>query len=168
MKEGTMNSINHCRKLWGWGIVIKLALALAVVITLADLSFDRMNVSAQAGVPEDFASNIFLTGQGNSSVLSIPISSDYASLTYPLADPVGNHDGPEGVVGSDACSALGWTVDPDDYERDLTVQILSDGSPVITTTANLLREDIPPEICPGGTCVFQSTPPVWGATLRER
>ena len=66
--------------------------------------------------------------------------------------PEGSHDGNEGRVAPDSCSAFGWAVDPEDPNRDLQVQILSDGNPVATTTANLLREDV--TACTGGTCGF--------------
>ena len=72
--------------------------------------------------------------------------------------PVGWHDGPEGVVGAEACGAFGWAVDPDDLNRDLQIQVLSDGSPIVTTTADLLREDV--GACPGGTCGFGVS--LWG------
>jgi hypothetical protein len=126
-KEGIMNSLNHLKKLWGRGIIIKLAIALAIVFTAVIISYGQKNNTVRA---------------------------------EPVAEPIGNHDGSEGVAGYFGCDARGWTVDPDDYERDLPVQILSDGIPVITTTANLLREDIPPEICPGGTCGFNVN--LWG------
>jgi hypothetical protein len=53
---------------------------------------------------------------------------------------------------------FGWTVDPDDRDRDLQVRILSDGSPVATTTADLPREDV--QECPEGTCGFSVN--LWG------
>ncbi len=72
--------------------------------------------------------------------------------------PVGWHDGVDGTVNAASCGAFGWAVDPDYPDRDLQVQILSDGSPVTTITANLLREDV--GACPGGTCGFGAN--LWG------
>jgi hypothetical protein len=66
--------------------------------------------------------------------------------------PEGFHDGVDGVVDANNCSALGWAADPDDRDRDLQVRILVDGNPVATTTANLLREDV--GACTNGTCGF--------------
>ena len=83
-----------------------------------------------------------------------------AGATYAQGStlPEGFHDGMEGTVDANSCTAVGWAVDPDDRNRDLQVQILSDGSPVITMTANLLREDV--GACPGGTCGFGVN--LWG------
>jgi CSLREA domain-containing protein len=65
--------------------------------------------------------------------------------------PEGFHDGSEGTVDINSCNAFGWAADPDDPNRDLQVQILY-GDGIITTTANLLREDVTE--CKGGTCGF--------------
>ena len=72
--------------------------------------------------------------------------------------PQGAHDGAEGVVHAAGCSAFGWAVDPDNPDRDLQVEILADGNPVTTVTADLLREDLTE--CPGGTCGFGIN--LWG------
>ncbi|NIP41534.1 MAG: hypothetical protein GWO08_11260, partial [Gammaproteobacteria bacterium] len=64
--------------------------------------------------------------------------------------PEGVHDGSEGIVDISECTAFGWAFDPDDYMRDVTVIILSDGITVTTTTADEYRGDINPVICPEG------------------
>ena len=74
------------------------------------------------------------------------------------APPDGHHDGKEGPVNAGHCSAHGWAVDPDDPARDLQIQILTDGNPVATATANLLRPDV--TACTGGTCGFEVN--LWG------
>ena len=86
-------------------------------------------------------------------------SSGYAS-TNESTIPEGFHDGEEGDVEANNCSAFGWEVDPDNRERDLEVRILSDDDPVpvATTVADLLREDV--SACPGGTCGFNVD--LWG------
>jgi len=78
--------------------------------------------------------------------------------------PEGFHDGMEGTVNAAGCSAFGWAVDPDDLDRDLKIQILSDGSQVATTTANLLREDV--GSCTGGTCGFYVN--LWGVISADK
>lgn len=72
--------------------------------------------------------------------------------------PEGFHDGAAGTVDAASCGAFGWAVDPDNRSRDLQVQILSDGSPVATATADLLREDV--GACQDGTCGFGVN--LWG------
>ncbi len=72
--------------------------------------------------------------------------------------PEGFHDGAAGLVDQYGCAATGWTADPDDRDRDLQVQILADGNPVTTVTADVLREDV--GACVGGTCGFFAD--LWG------
>jgi hypothetical protein len=83
------------------------------------------------------------------------VGSVYAAET---ALPIGYHDGSNGTVTAPGCTASGWAVDPDNPDRDLQIQILADGNPVATTTANLLREDV--GACSGGTCGFGIN--LWG------
>jgi len=75
-----------------------------------------------------------------------------SALAEDNAVPEGFHDGNEGGVDFDGCSASGWTADPDDPDRDLQVQILVGETVVATTTADLLRPDV--TACTGGTCGF--------------
>ncbi len=91
--------------------------------------------------------------------LSVFSSPGYASTNVSVI-PEGYHDGGEGDVEANNCSAFGWTVDPDNRDRDLDVRILSDDDPepVATTVADLLREDV--SACPGGTCGFNVD--LWG------
>jgi hypothetical protein len=72
--------------------------------------------------------------------------------------PEGYHDGSTGEVIAEECLANGWAVDPDDPDRDLTVQILADGVVVATTTADQSRPDV--GACPNGTCGFRLS--LWG------
>ena len=72
--------------------------------------------------------------------------------------PEGFHDGAQGTVDQSSCTASGWTADPDDRNRDLQVQIRSDGNPLPTVTADQLREDV--TACVGGTCGFSAD--LWG------
>src|SRR3990172_9781718 len=81
-----------------------------------------------------------------------------AARAQDSALPEGWHDGVGGSVNAAGCSAFGWAVDPDDRDRDLQIQILSDGNLVATTTADLPREDL--QECPGGTCGFGVN--LWG------
>lgn len=76
-------------------------------------------------------------------------------VTYP---PEGFHDGNKGGMDANQCSAFGWAVDPDNRVRDLKVQVLSDGVPVATSTANLPRTDV--KACTGGSCGFSIN--LWG------
>jgi hypothetical protein len=80
------------------------------------------------------------------------------ALTLPPALAEGWHDGADGVVSAGGCIASGWTVDPNNRDRDLQVRILSDGNPVTTTVAAIRREGLPG--CLGGTCGF--TVKLWG------
>jgi predicted GH43/DUF377 family glycosyl hydrolase len=75
------------------------------------------------------------------------------SLTC-LGYPEGQHDGDHGIVSYPACNAFGWAVDPDDRNRDLTVQVLMDGEVLDVQIASNVREDVDPLICPLGTCGF--------------
>ena len=76
-----------------------------------------------------------------------------ASRAQSSSTPIGFHDGNSDVVGETwRCSAFGWTVDPDNVDRDLDVQVLSDGEVVATTVANLPRADLTE--CTGGSCSF--------------
>jgi len=75
--------------------------------------------------------------------------------------PEGFHDGMEGTVDTNSCSAFGWAVDPDNRNRDVLVQILSDGYQVTSINASDYGEDMDTlGICPGGTCRF--TVDLWG------
>lgn len=71
-----------------------------------------------------------------------------------MKKPVGNHDGSEGIVSFGSCTAFGWAFDLDDYMRDVTVLILSDGITVTTTISDEYRGDISPVFCPEGTYGF--------------
>lgn len=88
------------------------------------------------------------------STLAASLRSNRNKVSLTTSDPVGNHDGSEGNVRFGSCNAFGWAVDPDDAELDVTVRILSDSNVITTTIAGDYREDINPEICPGGTCGF--------------
>ncbi len=69
--------------------------------------------------------------------------------------PEGFHDGAEGSTDQYGCVAFGWASDPDDRERDLQVQVLSDGAVVASSIAELPREDLAAEACPpDGTCAW--------------
>jgi hypothetical protein len=70
--------------------------------------------------------------------------------------PEGHHDGDDGDKGYPACSAFGWVIDPDDPNRDVTVQVMVDGLWLEDLTADQYREDIDPIICPQGTCGFST------------
>jgi len=69
--------------------------------------------------------------------------------------PAGVHDGAEGIVGQEDCTAFGWVVDPDNLDRDLQVHILADDVEVTTVVADDFGQDMKDSgICPGGTCRF--------------
>jgi len=79
-------------------------------------------------------------------------------VLFPLE---GWHDGNEGEVEVNSCTAFGWSADPDDRDRDVQIRILADGNEVATTTASDYGEDMDElGICPGGTCRF--TVNLWG------
>jgi CSLREA domain-containing protein len=86
------------------------------------------------------------------SILLLVFSPLQGAFAQESSLPEGFHDGNEGKVDVNNCSAFGWAADPDDRDRDLQVQILADGTVVATTTADLLREDV--GACTGGTCGF--------------
>jgi hypothetical protein len=81
----------------------------------------------------------------------------YPGLLHPLH---GFHDGPEGEARSTSCGAFGWVADPDDPNRDVTVQIWVDGELVEEMIADQYREGIDPDLCPGGTCGYSID--LWG------
>jgi hypothetical protein len=55
-----------------------------------------------------------------------------------------DHEGYEGNVNSNNCSAFGWAADPDDRRRDLEIRVLADDDPipVATTVADHTRGDV--------------------------
>jgi len=81
------------------------------------------------------------------------ISNGRAQVENALPD--GFHDGAEGIVGQEDCTAFGWVVDPDNLDRDLQVHILADDVEVTTVVADDFGQDMKDSgICPGGTCRF--------------
>lgn len=73
--------------------------------------------------------------------------------------PVGHHDDHEGMVDGIRCRAFGWAVDPDEPNARLLVRVSVDGDVVATLTADLLRDDLPPELSDGNSG--------WGIDLRQ-
>lgn len=100
-----------------------------------------------------------ITAQVQGGTIWTDLDNTPRSLTC-LGYPEGVHDGSEGVVGFGSCDAFGWAFDPDNYDRDVMVRILSDGNSVATTTADIYRSDIDQTICPEGTCGFYAN--LWG------
>lgn len=88
--------------------------------------------------------------------MAFPATGSVAALEPAL--PEGWHDGMDGYVNASGCNVFGWTVDSDDRDRDLRVQVLADGNFVIETIANLVREDV--DACIDGTCGFGVS--LWG------
>lgn len=91
-------------------------------------------------------------------ILTIAFSSAGGVRAQEPAPPEGWHDGAVGTTNAAGCTAFGWAVDPDDRARDLAVQILVDGAPVASTTANLFRPEVTD--CQDGTCGFNVN--LWG------
>lgn len=71
----------------------------------------------------------------------------------------GSHDYDTGDVPSWACNAGGWAVDTDDRSRNLEVRILSDGTEVASTVADL-PSDLTGVCGNDGTCAFEVN--LWG------
>jgi hypothetical protein len=64
-------------------------------------------------------------------------------LPKPSLMPIGMHDIRAGsALGDDQCAAAGWTVDPDDEARHVTVRVLVDGEEVWRGIASLGRPDV--------------------------
>ena len=94
-------------------------------------------------------------------ILTVVLSVTQMASAQESALPEGWHDGTEGTVNAAGCSAFGWAVDPDDRNRDVLVQILSDSNQVTSINASDYGEDMDTlGICPGGTCRF--TVDLWG------
>ena len=129
----------------------RLAIFLTLVITLVTLLTGYLNIITLAASPERNEHNIGVITSKDTSQLAKSIGS---TLLIPNSNPMGYHDGTEGIVGFGSCDAFGWAVDLDDAELNVTVRILSDGIPVVTTIANEYRGDIDTMICPEGTCGF--------------
>jgi len=129
----------------------KLAIFLTLIITLIALSFGHIKTLAAALGSNQNMIDPFIR-KDNNQLFKLN-GTDYSMLGLPNSDPVGNHDGIEGIVGFGSCKASGWAVDPDHVASDVTVRILSDSSTITTTVADQYREDLT-GICTGGTCGF--------------
>ena len=69
--------------------------------------------------------------------------------------PEGWHDGMEGHVDANGCTAFGWAVDPDFRDRDVLIQILSDDEWIASAYAEDYGSDMDElGICPDGKCRF--------------
>ncbi|MBI4137944.1 MAG: S8 family serine peptidase, partial [Candidatus Sungbacteria bacterium] len=70
--------------------------------------------------------------------------------------PTGSHDGAQGAVFWDQCTAFGWAMDPDDPSHPVNVGVTVDGGESKTTvSANKFRQDLQNAgACPGGNCAF--------------
>lgn len=69
--------------------------------------------------------------------------------------PIGYHEAETGSVPEADCKASGWAADPDSKDKDLLINIYSDGRLVAKTFANLYRRDLQDAgVCTRGTCAF--------------
>ena len=100
---------------------------------------------------------IYYTESEDGTNWGIPVPVLFPGFLEPL---IGHHDGPEGQVNSTGCGAFGWVTDPDEYAREIMVQVLADGELVEEVPANLIRDDVDPQICPEGTCGYAVD--LWG------
>jgi predicted GH43/DUF377 family glycosyl hydrolase len=100
---------------------------------------------------------IYYTESDDGTSWDTPVPVLYPGLLDPLH---GFHDGDQGEVRSLSCGAFGWVADPDEPEREITVQVLADGELVEEFTADQIREDVDEEICPDGTCGYALD--LWG------
>ncbi len=67
----------------------------------------------------------------------------------------GSHDGAQGVVFFNQCSAFGWATDTDNRSKFVTVRVYADGTLITQGLANQFRSDLKDaNVCADGTCAF--------------
>jgi hypothetical protein len=146
-----MDAINQKSKHKVLRCAKRLVIFLTLVIALVTISSIYINITTLAASSESIGYHDGLVTSKDSPQLAM---STRSMLIIPNSNPMGYHDGTEGIVGFGNCDAFGWAVDLEDAELDVTVRILSDGIPVATTVADEYRGDVDPMICPEGTCGF--------------
>jgi Tol biopolymer transport system component/regulation of enolase protein 1 (concanavalin A-like superfamily) len=114
-------------------------------------------------IPEGFQVNgVGLTASQDYSTPEedIPADFDFFELTDGWGFlPEGSHGHDAGDVPHWACNAGGWTVDPDNREIDLWVELAVDGETLPDwLPANIYRDDLEADgSCVGGTCGFHTS-----------